>query len=143
MKTSNHILIPEFERLLKDGHIVDFTPQGVSMRPTIEGGVDSVLLRTCQEPKIGYIVLAKIGEQYVLHRIVNIQGKKITLQGDGNLLQQETCTSKDIIAQVVRIKGYRGAKKRLTKARIWRHLPVLIKKIYLKFYRFFLPIYEN
>ena len=45
MKKSNEILLPEFERLINNGHTVEFTPQGVSMRPFIEGGRDSVLLK--------------------------------------------------------------------------------------------------
>ena len=35
MKIANDILIPEIERLLKDGKEVRFTPSGVSMRPFI------------------------------------------------------------------------------------------------------------
>ena len=42
MEKSNDILIPEFERLIKLGHMVEFVPKGVSMRPFIEGGYDKV-----------------------------------------------------------------------------------------------------
>lgn len=41
----NEILVPEIGRLLKEGKEVRFTPTGVSMRPFIEGGRDSVILR--------------------------------------------------------------------------------------------------
>lgn len=135
MKKSNDILLPEFERLIQNGHTVEFTPQGVSMRPTIEGGRDSVLLQMCKTPKVGYIVLAKIDEQYVLHRIVKIRGQQIILQGDGNLKGQEVCSRNDIIGKVVRIKGDGGKQKRLTKGKVWRHLPAFIKCIALKIYR--------
>ena len=103
MKKSNEILLPEFERLINNGHTVEFTPQGVSMRPFIEGGKDSVLLRRPKHLKVGYIVLAKINDYYVLHRIVKITPKQVILRGDGNLQGQEVCTDKDIIGQVVRI----------------------------------------
>ena len=39
MKKGNDILIPEFARLLKEGHLVEFSPRGVSMRPFIEGAI--------------------------------------------------------------------------------------------------------
>ena len=135
MEKSNDILIPEFERLLQGGHMVEFAPRGVSMRPFIEGGRDKVILRTCHQPKVGIIVLARVNNTYVLHRIYKIKGEQIILRGDGNLKGQEVCTANDIIGQVVRIKGKGGKIKRLTKGRVWRHLPTFIKWLVLKVYR--------
>ena len=135
MEKSNDILIPEFERLLQGGHMVEFVPRGVSMRPFIEGGRDKVILRTCHEPKVGIIVLARVNNTYVLHRIYKIKGEQIILRGDGNLRGQEVCTFEDIIGRVVRMKGRGGKRKRLTKGRVWRHLPTFLKKFYLKIYR--------
>ena len=135
MEKSNDILMPEFERLLKEGHMVEFAPKGVSMRPFIEGGRDKVVLKACNEPQVGMIVLARINQAFVLHRIYKIRGKKIILQGDGNLTGQEVCTEKDIIGRVVRVKGKYGKRKRLTRGRLWRHMPLLLKKLVLKIYR--------
>lgn len=135
MEKNNDILVPEFKRLLDEGHMVEFTPQGVSMRPFIEGGRDCVLLRKCKKLKLGHIVLAKIGDRYVLHRVVKFEGNKIILQGDGNLQGQEECRTKDIIAYVVRIKGKNGVRKRMTKARWWYYTPTLVKRLVLKIYR--------
>lgn len=135
MEKSNDILIPAIERLIQEGHMVEFVPRGTSMRPFIEGGQDSVLLRDCQTPRVGLIVLARVEEQYVLHRIVKIEGHRIILQGDGNLQGQEYCRTKDIIGQVVKIKGAQGRAKRLTRVTLWHHLPVWIKRIVLKIYR--------
>ena len=83
MKKSNNILIPEFERLLKDGYMVEFMPRGISMRPFIEGGRDRVILKTCTEPRVGMIVLVRLDSKFVLHRIYKIRGEQIILQGDG------------------------------------------------------------
>ena len=135
MKKSNDILLPEFDRLIKEGYTIEFTPKGISMRPTIEGGHDSVLLRKDTRLKVGHIVLAKINEQYVLHRIVKLQDDHIILQGDGNLREQEQCTINDIIGQVVGIKSEKGSYKRLTQGKIWRHMPIFIKHLVLKAYR--------
>lgn len=135
MKKSNDILIPEIERLLKDKHLVEFIPRGISMRPFIEGGHDKVILRACEEPQVGQIVLARVQKKYVLHRIYKLQGEQIILRGDGNLTGSEVCCETDIIGQVVRIKTHDGKNKRLTTARLWRHLPKFLRKLYLKLYR--------
>ena len=61
MKIANDILIPEIERLLKDGKEVRFTPSGVSMRPFIEGDRDSVILTSLsRNPRIGDILLVRL-----------------------------------------------------------------------------------
>ena len=134
MVVANDILIPELARLLADKKEVRFTPSGISMRPFIEGGRDKVILRTCHEPRVGIIVLARVNNTYVLHRIYKLKGEQIILRGDGNLKGQEVCTFEDIIGRVVRLKGRDGKRKRLTKARLWRHLPTFIKWFVLKVY---------
>ena len=146
MEKSNDILIPEFERLIKLGHMVEFAPKGVSMRPFIEGERDKVILAKCPEVKVGIVVLAKINDTYVLHRVYKINGNKIILRGDGNLVGYEVCKESDIIGRVVQIKKKGRKRKRMGKARIWRHLPTFIKKFYLKLYRQHikrLEYYEN
>ena len=70
----------------------------------------------------------------MLHRIYKIKGEKIILRGDGNLKGEEVCTEADIIGRVVQIK-IMGKRKRVTRGRVWRHLPVFIKRWYLKIYR--------
>ena len=145
MKKSNDILMPEFERLLKSGHMVEFVPRGVSMRPFIEGGQDKVILHECKRPAVGMIVLAKVNDTYVLHRIYKIEGKKITLRGDGNLTGAETCTAADIIGCVVRLKNKDGKRLRLTNGTLWRHLPTFVRRFCLKVYRTIIKIksYDN
>ena len=136
---ANDILIPEMVRLLGEGHEVRFTPNGVSMRPWIEGGRDSVVLRRLARPvKIGDIVLAQctmhnaqctmhnaqLGVRYVLHRVVRVEkaGERIVLMGDGNLAGEEICASGDILGSVVRIENRRGWRKPLTRGRLWCRL---------------------
>jgi hypothetical protein len=146
MEKSNEVLIPEFERLINLGHMVEFIPKGVSMRPFIEGKRDKVILAKCPEVKVGIVVLAKVNDTYVLHRVYKIKGRKVILRGDGNLEGYEVCRESDIIGRVVRIKGKNGKRKRMSKAWLWRHLPTFVKKMYLKFYRHYIQwvtFYEN
>ena len=146
------ILLEEIERLLKEGKEVIFTPRGVSMRPFIEGGVDSVTLIKKHTIAVGDIVLAHIADRYILHRIVKLSTSQLStsklddfyklstlnyqlvLQGDGNLQGYEHCSSEDILGTVIEIRSPKGYKKPLTKGRLWRLLKPL-RKYLLKIYR--------
>ena len=134
MQVPNDILLPEFDQLIKEGKQVCFTPSGVSMRPFIEGNRDSVTLAAAEHPEVGDILLAKIGNRYVLHRLIAIQGNELTLMGDGNLTGEEHCTKADIIGKVIAITRPNGNNKRLTKGRLWWHLKPL-RRLLLKIYR--------
>lgn len=136
MKIANDILIPEIERLLKDGKEVRFTPSGVSMRPFIEGDRDSVILTSLtRNPRIGDILLVRLESNspmsnvqyqkpptFVLHRLVRIEGDTLVLQGDGNLVGEERCGASDIIGIVKRIESPSGRRKPLTRGRLWYHM---------------------
>lgn len=129
MKIANDILIPEIERLLKDGKEVRFTPSGVSMRPFIEGDQDSVILTSLtRSPRIGDILLVRLESNspmsptFVLHRLVRIEGDTLVLQGDGNLVGEERCGASDIIGIVKRIESPSGRRKPLTRGRLWYHM---------------------
>lgn len=101
----NHVLLPEVERLLREGHSITLRTRGYSMLPFIIGGLDSVVLHPLTRPlQPGHIVLARIGKgQYVLHRIIRIDYNRIILMGDGNLHGHEICHPKDICGKVYQI----------------------------------------
>ena len=136
---TNDILIPEMARILADGKEVIFTPSGTSMRPWIEGDCDTVSLIKKTTCRVGDIVLARIPLKaskcaYVLHRVIAVDGKDVTLMGDGNLVGVEHCTTDDIFGTVVRITSPHGWRKPVTRGRLWR---VLLPKrsFLLKIYR--------
>lgn len=149
-KVDNDILIPEIGILLQQGRDVRFTPSGFSMRPFIEGERDTVVLRKSTSFRVGDIVLAKIPNLqpptsnpcYVLHRIIAINDKLVTLQGDGNLQGTEQCTINDIYGTVVQIYKPNGHTKRLTRGRIWFYLKPF-RRILLKIYRKLLKLQNN
>ena len=152
------ILLEEIERLLREGKQVVFTPRGVSMRPFIEGGKDSVTLVKKPTLAVGDITLAHIGDRYILHRIVKLSTSQrngfsphstlalrahtpqITMQGDGNLQGYEYCTEQDILGTVIEIRSAKGRLKPLTRGRLWRKLKPF-RKYLLKIYRHtYLPL---
>jgi hypothetical protein len=145
MKIANDILIPELARLLDEEKEVRFTPSGVSMRPFIEGGADSVVLSPLhRDPRKGDIILARViapngNKLYVLHRLVRIEKDEngepaYILMGDGNLMGEEVCSRGDIIGRVAAIERPNGKRKPLTRGRLWYALRPL-RKYLLKLYR--------
>lgn len=136
-KVANDILIPEIARLVASGQQVVFTPTGVSMRPYIEGGRDSVVLTQPGKISVGDVVLARFGSIYVLHRVIAVSDTMVTLMGDGNLSGQETLPIDDVLARVCEIRSPRGKRKPITRAFLWRKaLPIrwLLLKIYRKIF---------
>lgn len=135
MQLPNEIFIPEIARLVAEGRQVQFTPTGISMRPFIEGGKDSVTLIQPDDLQVGDIVLAEVAPQrYVLHRIYGLQGNHVTLMGDGNLCGEEHCLTEAVLAKVAAIYSPAGRRKPLTRACIWRHMRHS-RRIWLKIYR--------
>lgn len=100
----NENLIPEIVSFVEEGREVSFTPKGMSMLPFIRGERDSVLLGMPLGLSVGDIVLARhIGERYVLHRIIRLDGDSVVLMGDGNVAGREYCSRSDVLAKVTRI----------------------------------------
>ena len=92
----NAVIIPQFVRMIDEGHSVTFKLRGFSMRPFLEDGRDKVVLGKPQSVKCGDAVLAEIApRRFVLHRIVAINGQHVTLRGDGNIAT-EHCSLCDI-----------------------------------------------
>lgn len=124
---ANDVFIPEIARLISDGSEVVFKPKGVSMLPFIRGGCDSVVLVSPKNIIKGDIVLAKVGNIYVLHRIIELSNSIVTLMGDGNIIGTEKCSRNDILAVAEKIiKGDKEivcrSKNHQYKARVWRLL---------------------
>ena len=82
---------------LAEGHTVVIWVKGYSMRPFIEFGRDKVKLASAASYQVGDAVLAEIAKgHYVLHRIIEKEGDRVILQGDGNVRGVEYCTTADI-----------------------------------------------
>lgn len=86
-----------------EGKTVTLPLRGRSMRPFLEDGRDKALLIAARQEEfcLGDAVLAEISAgHFVLHRIVRIDGEKVTLRGDGNI-NEEYCTLSDIKAKAI------------------------------------------
>jgi len=106
--TDNEI-IEEAIRLVREGVSVTLPVNGNSMLPFIIGGKESVILQKPEQLIVGDVVLAWAdGYRYVVHRIIRIDGDRVTLMGDGNLVGTEHCRVDDVKARVTHVVDAKG-----------------------------------
>nr|WP_288281209.1 S24/S26 family peptidase [uncultured Prevotella sp.] len=116
----NDVFLPFVIEQLNEGHTATLPLRGRSMRPFLEDGRDKALLQLCDHPQVGDAVLVEISKGlFVLHRIIRVEGRQVTLRGDGNL-SDEHCMLSDIRAKAVGF--YRKGRQTLdrTDGRKWR-----------------------
>ena len=116
----DEVMMESFDAFLAEGREVRFTPKGVSMRPFIEGGRDSVILRKNDVVEVGDIVLAKLKDgRFVLHRVIAKSGDNLMLMGDGNLQGTEAAKVCDVLGTAVGIIKPNGKIVKPKKGRLW------------------------
>lgn len=118
----NDILLGEVAAVLRDGREAVIIPSGNSMLPFIRGGVDRVVLGPRPDIAVGDIVLAHVGNRYLLHRVIAVDGAALTLMGDGNIAGTESCTAADVLGTVTEIIRPDGSRRTPGKAALWRAL---------------------
>lgn len=93
----NDILLGEVRKLVDEGHPVTLRVKGNSMLPFIYGGRDNVRFVKPSQYHVRDIALAEVGKGvYVVHRIIQIEGDRVTLMGDGNICGKEHCRLADL-----------------------------------------------
>ena len=86
---------------LKGGYDVTMVPKGISMLPTIGDNTDLVTLHADTMVKPNDIVLVQMKSgQYVMHRIIKVEGNNITLKGDNNR-SVEHAAKDNVLARVM------------------------------------------
>ena len=124
------VMMESLVALLDEGREVRFIPKGVSMRPFIEGGRDSVILEKRENVEVGDIVLAKLESgAYVLHRIIKKSGENLTLMGDGNLHGTESALTGGVLGAVTEIVKPNGKRVKPKKGRLWVKLLPFRKRL--------------
>lgn len=99
IRLANDKLLPEVTAMVNEGHTVTLPLRGFSMRPFLEDGRDKALLAKPTDVSVGDAVLAEVAPgRYVFHRLVKVEGDRVTLRGDGNL-GTESCRLSDIKAK--------------------------------------------
>ena len=134
-------ILREAIRLVDEGVSVTLPVNGRSMLPFIIGGRESVILSRPEGAKAGDVVLAWVeGSRYVVHRIIRIEGDRVTLMGDGNIAGTERCTLGDIRARATHVVGADGRthylynRRRRLAVRLWFRLRP-VRRYLLAIYR--------
>lgn len=140
-KVSSKNLAEKVANVVNMGYSATIPLRGISMRPFIEGDRDKAVLVKTTSVKKQDVVFAFANGKYLIHRIVDIDGDKITLQGDGNT-STENCCRENILATV---KGfYRKGRKKMestdsTKWKLYSTIWVWLRP----FRRYLLFIYRH
>ena len=141
--TTDNVIIEEAIRLVREGVSVTLPVNGNSMLPFIIGGKESVILHGPGFTDVGDVVLAWVdGCRYVVHRIIRIDGDRVTLMGDGNVAGTEHCLLNDIKARVTHVVDekerthyiYNKGRRRAAKVWYWlrpirRYLLAIYKRL--------------
>ena len=108
---TDEIIIHEAIRLVDEGVSVTFPVKGYSMLPFIIGGRESVILQKPQVVRLGDVVLAWVDDcRYVVHRVIGIEGERVILMGDGNIVGVEHCLLSDVKALATHVVDAKGRK---------------------------------
>ena len=108
---TDEIIIHEAIRLVDEGVSVTFPVKGYSMLPFIIGGRESVILQKPQVVRLGDVVLAWVDDcRYVVHRVISIEGERVILMGDGNIVGVEHCLLSDVKALATHVVDAKGRK---------------------------------
>ena len=129
---SDDEIIKSAIKLVNEGLRVTCPVKGYSMLPFIIGGKESVDLVKPIDIQVGHVVLAWVeGCRYVVHRIIQIDGDKVVLMGDGNIAGVEHCMLSNVAALAVNVVTPKGKHNNLYSPwRIkashlwWRLLPI-------------------
>ena len=89
--------------LLAQGKTVTIPVKGFSMLPFIRGEKDLVVLDKPGSLSVGDIVLFRIGDRYIMHRIIRMDGNRLEIRGDGVYASTEKVAVDSVCGKAVKI----------------------------------------
>ncbi len=94
------------EEYLKKNGKLTYANKGVSMMPLLKQGRDlfTIEKKTNQRCKKNDVVLYKRGEDYVLHRIIEVRPQDYVILGDNCIRKEYGTTDKDILGVMTSFK---------------------------------------
>lgn len=86
LKIPNDAFFLELRDILAAGESVTIRATGRSMTPTFRDAVDKVTISSCNpnDIAVGDVVLFDRGDTICLHRVIEVDGRRLTIRGDGN-----------------------------------------------------------
>ncbi len=103
------------------GHVL-LRVKGGSMRPFIRGGSDVVELVPVSGAALrrGMVVLFRIHDKHILHRIRRIDADRLTIKGDGNYRTSEIVTRADVVAMAGSLRRENAGQKNIRQKNLRR-----------------------
>jgi SOS-response transcriptional repressor LexA len=137
----NKYLLSQVCKLLGEGKEIMLRAKGNSMFPFIRDSIDTIVLMPLKNDVLeGDIVLALTSDgRYLVHRVLAMSGECVTLMGDGNIGQKESCKMADIHGRAIAVerKGKRISlisPRAKSAMRLWRML-LPVRRYLLAIYR--------
>lgn len=96
-------LLPVMEDVLNSGGNISFTPNGISMRPMLESGRDTITLHRFNRKlkKYALPLYRRKNGKFVLHRVVGENSKGYIMRGDNQLHSEHGIKDEQIIGEVI------------------------------------------
>lgn len=93
----NRAMFTVVRDILSEGSEVSVAVRGQSMLPFFLSG-STVKIRPIREEdfKVGNVVFADAGRNFVIHRIIAVSDDNVTLLGDGNVIGTETMSRNEV-----------------------------------------------
>lgn len=123
-KANVYELVPLISEQIKNGGAFMFRPRGISMEPTVYEDDTVTLVSADSINKYDIVLYRRSEKEYVLHRIIKIDGQKLTMLGDNQYFPEYGITKSDVIAKVESFvhNGIEERKIRTVRIRLRTHL---------------------
>lgn len=104
----NAVLFAEVEERLSRGESVTIPFAGVSMKPFLHDREDKITLSPLtRDPQRGDVLLFRCLGLHILHRVVDCEGDRLTMQGD-NCLSRERIERHDVVGILTSVQRKSG-----------------------------------
>ena len=110
----------DFAAVLADEGMLVTTTMGVSMRPMLREGRDVIVVRPLprgERLRVGDVPLYRVGDRYVLHRVIGVHDGWYAIRGD-NCVTVERVTDEQVLGRLE--EWYRGERHGTTADPLYR-----------------------
>lgn len=104
-------LLDNIENVVPVGECFELHVTGYSMLPMLGYGDDVIIVRrvNAEENIAGRIAMFRGSRgQIIVHRVISLDEDIVTLRGDGNIVQTESCRRTEIIGVVEKVRRESG-----------------------------------
>ena len=108
MQLDNSLFFALVEEQLAEGRQVRIALKGTSMLPTLCEHDELILEPLRDEPSVGDVLLFRVGDYHIVHRLIRYADGLYTMQGDNNI-DVEYARRDNLQARVVEVKRRNGS----------------------------------